>query len=783
MPLRFLAPAFVFALLFTACGPEPPGAPVTVRLVDLFPSATVAGGGEAVPDLPRTEWLFDGGEDESGWQVAAGVDGLTVADGVLSGRASSGFPLVWAESTSEVPDSEVLHAVEVRARVSAGRRLAVTFDGADELDLGPILGNPFPWDLSTPVVAGDEVQLYTLTPTRTVTAADARRVLLRPADVEGAEFAVESLRLVFRKEHLASVPAGVGWHGMEEIYRESVVSRAGETVRFDLELPGQPRLDLGLATIDPWPATFQVTVTRGGASGDEEVALERTVTTSGTWHDASVDLSAFGGEPVGLTLAVSSENPGTVGFWGTPVIHGRGEDPAAAGPRGVIVIVGDTLRKDHLDLYGYGRPTAPVLSGLAKAGAYAEDCVTQATWTKVSVPAIFTSLYPTTHTVHQFTDRLPAAAETMAEVFRGAGWSTLGMSSITFTGRFTNLHQGYEEFHESPSLEKSSNSKTAREYTERLLPWLERHRDVPFFVFFHVADPHSPYYAYEPYDTLWGQPGDSDEYRRQQDEVRKHIDDPLMKRFGMARRSELEKAGLDPEPFVGYEHDAYDGSIRAMDVEVGRILELLRGLGLAEQTLVAFVSDHGTEFLEHDRHFHGHSVYGELNRVPLILEGPGVPAGVRIEPTVQAIDLMPTILELAGLEAPERIQGQSLMPLIRGEAGWRDRPAVTEKLPEPVRSEGEIDLESYAIIAGEWKLIHNRQRPAETPEFELYDHRADPLNLHDVASEHPDVVERLAAQIEGWHQQAVAARLPSDAELAEGMSAEELERLRSLGYL
>ncbi len=402
--MRFRIPTsvFVFALLFTACGPQPPGAPVTVRLVDLFPAATVAGGGEAPADFPRSEWLFDGDEAESAWQVGAGVDGLTVEDGALSGRSTAEFPLLHAERTSEVADSEVLYAVEVRARVSAGRQLAVSFDDADggptaKLELGPILGNPFPWNLSTPLLAGDEVQLYTLKPTKTVTAADARRVLLRPSDVEGAEFAVESLRLVFRKEHLASVPAGVGWHGMEEIHRETIVSRAGETVRFDLDLPAEPRLDLGLATIDPWPATFRVTVTRGGdPTADEEVAFERTVTSSDVWHDTSVDLSAYSGESVGLTLSVASANPSAVGFWGTPVIRGRGKvadrGADASGPRGVIVIVGDTLRKDHLDLYGYERETAPVLSGLAKAGAYAEDCLSQATWTMVSVPAIFTSL-------------------------------------------------------------------------------------------------------------------------------------------------------------------------------------------------------------------------------------------------------------------------------------------------------------------------------------------------------------------------------------------------------
>ena len=135
------------------------------------------------------------------------------------------------------------------------------------------------------------------------------------------------------------------------------------------------------------------------------------------------------------------------------------------------------------------------------------------------MPSILTSLYPTSHTVSDFPDLLPASAETMAEVFRKAGYATLGFSSIPFTGKMTNLHQGYEQFREA-SADFSNvdptvlNDKAARRYVDELLPWVERHRDVPFFAVLHVEDPHNPYVAPQPFASTWADPGDPGRYQQ-----------------------------------------------------------------------------------------------------------------------------------------------------------------------------------------------------------------------------------------------------------------------------
>jgi len=413
-----------------------------------------------------------------------------------------------------------------------------------------------------------------------------------------------------------------------------------------------------------------------------------------------------------------------------------------------------------------------------------------------------TSLYPTSHGVHDFFDRLPAAAVTLAEVYREAGYATLSFSSILFTGKFTNLHQGFEEVHESGSLSNPNSSKTSREYMDRLLAWLELHREIPFFVFLHVADPHDPYRPAPPYDTLFAGADRNEQQERDDKALLKVIADPLLRHMGspMPTREELIEAKVDPEAYVAHDRDWYDGSIRGMDAEIGRLLERLRGLGLSGRTLVVFTSDHGEEFLEHGRTFHGQSVYGEQNNMSLILWRPGaVPAGAVVDRTVETIDVMPTLLEISGLPVPGEVQGESLLPLItqapgagRGDvragapdAGWTDRPAVSEKLVTLVPAGGPPprDTESFALLLDGWKLIHNTKRHGGRPEFELYDHRRDPLDQQDMASTHPEIVLKLTRELEKWHEKVQAARLKADEASSEAMSQEDLDRLRSLGYV
>ena len=782
---------YVALVLLAACSRSPDGPPV-VRLVDVFDSATVDGSSDAAPSKARTEWRFDSGDH--GWTPLTGVTGLDVRDGRLSGRSETELPMLHVERTAGLDDPDTLHAIEVRLRASKGANLSIWVDAAEDLDLevlkeGARRGR---WVLTSPILPSDEAQTYTITTSTSIPSSTIRHVVVRPTDEAGAAFEVESVRLIFRREFLASIPSGVSWQGLSEIYRETLVTRAPETARFDLTLPDEPWLDLALGTIEEAPVRFRVAVARHG--GEEQVVQEREVTNAHAWETAPVDLSAFAGERVTLALSVASEIPGALGFWGAPAVRDRGAVPPHADnidpPQGVVLILCDSLRRDHLDVYGYERPTAPNVKRMAEEGTLFLDDQSQADWTKASIPSNLSSRYQSATGIVDIPDRLPSAAVTIAEVYREAGYATWASAGNGFTGQLSNLHQGVEVLHEPGSVvlpEGLAFSKNAQTYVDRLLPWIELHRDAPFFVFLHFLDPHPPFETYAPFNTEWADPAWKDEHYREMEKVRPLIQAGIRRRLALATAEELAQAGIDADRFVERELDWYDGSIRAMDAELGRVFGKLEELGLTERTVVAFISDHGEEFLDHGMHFNGNNLYGESTNVPLLVWGPGrVPAGKTIGETVQSIDLAPTLIQLSGLEVPETMQGQSLVPLLAAEGsqrpeGWRRRPVISERIRGlPITNN---TSNSTAIVWEGWKLVHNTDRPPGHPEFELFDHASDPWSLVDVADEHPDKVEELAAHLESWRRWVASQRLPTDAELTEAMSGEELERLRSLGYV
>jgi hypothetical protein len=208
----------LFALLLIAgCSPSP--SPSVIRLVDVF-DETMVEGGTAPPRMPvRTEWRFD--ETGSAFTAVEGVEGLSVGEGVLRGRATTDRPVLHVERTTDIDGRDQLHAVEVRIRVSAGANLKAEVSGAEKIDPKRPLQDlpPFDWAMTTPLIAGEEMRTYTLKYPRPMRASQIRRLYLRPTDAAGATFEIESVRIIFRKEHLASIPSGIGFQGMSEIYR------------------------------------------------------------------------------------------------------------------------------------------------------------------------------------------------------------------------------------------------------------------------------------------------------------------------------------------------------------------------------------------------------------------------------------------------------------------------------------------------------------------------------------------------------------------------------------
>lgn len=733
----------------------------------------------------KAEVRFDGsGLPGVAWSALQGVTDLQVEDGRLVGRTTGSTPMILLETPSPLGTGDELWSVEVTLSASTGSRLGVHPLGESGPPLPMIVDRAAEWPLSSPLIAGEDARTYSVVLDRVFTfempmaKTDVARILVRPTDEAGAEIAIESVQLVFRREYLASIPSGPGWHGLGEVFRETLVARAPETLAFEVTLPERPWLDLSVGTIEQPAPVFRVVVAPAGSEAETVAELE--VETADQWLPARVDLGPWAGRTVELRLSAEAESPGTLALWGAPTI--RASLAEGDRPQAVILFLADTLRADHLDAWGYGRETAPTLSRLATEGVRFERTIAQGTWTKVSVSSILTSLYPATTGVADLNDRVAAEETTLAEAFRGAGYATFATSSVPFSGQLTNLHQGVEvlyEFEARGKGEPEYHAKTAKTWVDRFLEWLDLHHDVPVFAFIHAMDPHSPFRPVPPFDTMWTQPGDAERFEEQSAKIEPHIQNPLMRRFMAPTRDELATAGVDEASFVAHEKAWYDGSIRGLDTELDRLVARLGELGLAERSVLAFVSDHGEEFLEHGRHWHGQTVYGEVANVPLMLWGRGVPAGRVVSETVQNIDLMPTLLELAGVPVPERAQGRSLVPLWSGQGDQRPRPAFVEYR---VDGSDEPGLHtSFAMVGDRFKLVWNVDAGDGVPEHELYDHHADPLDLQDVADEHPETVERMRAELERWRTWAESQKLATD-DVSE-MSAEELERLRSLGYL
>lgn len=234
-----------------------------------------------------------------------------------------------------------------------------------------------------------------------------------------------------------------------------------------------------------------------------------------------------------------------------------------------------------------------------------------------------------------------------------------------------------------------------------------------------------------------------------------------------------------------------------MDDEIGRLIESIEQMGLGDDVMFVFISDHGEEFLDHGGHFHL-QIYGENSNVPLVLWAPGrIEAGTVISETLQTIDMMPTMLQISGLSVPEEVQGQSFLSLLeprqlasRGVAyaqeRWQPAPVFTEQLrddngPEP----GPFPRDAYAVVEDGWKLVHNVYIPVgmDYPEYELFDHVNDPLDQVNLADENPEVVERLSRTIDDWLAYALAVQLDPAQASADSLSPEDLRRLCSLGYI
>jgi arylsulfatase A-like enzyme len=439
--------------------------------------------------------------------------------------------------------------------------------------------------------------------------------------------------------------------------------------------------------------------------------------------------------------------------------------PAPRAP-GVLLISIDTLRADHVGSYGYPRATTPVLDALAGEGVRFANAFSQSSWTLPSHMSLLTSRYPHGHGAERENQGLSPGVPTLPQVLSGHGMHTAALVSWFYVSARYGFDRGFDEFVELlPEDEDLGAYRRAEEVVDRAIQWLDGlAADEPFFLFVHLFDPHMDYRPPPPYDTQFegGEGGLADgTYASLQPYIRGLHEQP--QRVPAAHR---ERALA-----------LYDGEIRYVDAQVGRLLDALAAQGLGHRTLVVVTSDHGEEFDDHGS-MEGHqwTLYDEVLHVPLIVRAPGIAGGRVVDDLVETLDIAPTILDLLGMPPAPEFQGRSLAPLLSGESGEAGHLAYAKT--EQFNSKQSVRSSTH-------KLIHTFDTGTNAfgfpvrPGFELYDLRSDPGEQTNVFSEDSDVGDELRRALLRWLATGEALDPSAEVEFTE----EERRRLRSLGYV
>jgi hypothetical protein len=339
------------------------------------------------------------------------------------------------------------------------------------------------------------------------------------------------------------------------------------------------------------------------------------------WRASSPRSSTTGGRVIPCCLAMRKAITALIGLT-VLACRPRPAGPVTEGP--VILISIDTLRADHLPVYGYRSGATPVLDALSRDGVVLEEAYSHCPLTLPAHASLFTGLLPPHHGVRDnlgFT--LNGAQRTLAARFKGAGWRTGGAVSAFVLRASTGIAQGFDFYDDAVEIEGAPDSissmrRDGAAAVEALGRWVDLQPDRRFFAFLHLYEPHAPYAPPERYRLL-GQP--------------------------------------------------YDGAIAYADELLGRFLDRLKRRNLFDGALVAVVSDHGEGLWDHGEAEHGILLYREALHVPFVLRLPhGGGKGRRVGATVALVDVPATLLDLAGLPAGG-MDGSTLRTVLGGEPG------------------------------------------------------------------------------------------------------------------
>jgi arylsulfatase A-like enzyme len=486
-----------------------------------------------------------------------------------------------------------------------------------------------------------------------------------------------------------------------------------------------------------WPSERTLAASSAPASTDDA-----TPSPSPVWARADPTvLPAPADTPVPLVVTTPKSTP-------VPAPSAR---PTIAQPTAVprqpnvLLITIDTLRADRLGAYGFANAHTPNLDRLAAEGVRFSRAICQLPQTNASHAALFTGLYASTSGVRvHMVDKLRPGTQTLASVLAANGYRTAGIFSwVSLDAQFCGLDQGfqsyqgfvtnrngvfanqhleglaaiYRELKEKAPIVKtvdvvigqSDNYEATMDgradvTTASTLAWLDGHDDLdPFFLWVHYYDPHYPYAPPAGYDRLLGLDYDG-------------AIDGSLDTMHQIQAGKLAVDGADRDRLL----ELYQGEIAFADAQIGRFLDILAERGLLDSTVIVVAADHGESFGEGGDWAHGTRLRQSEVHVPLLARYPArIPAGRVVDPAVQLIDVMPTVLDLVGLTTPKPVQGTSLLPLITGQDDGSERYAFVQLWDES----------KVSLVYQDWELIRSKAGG----ELQLYNLREDPTEQNNLA--------------------------------------------------
>jgi arylsulfatase A-like enzyme len=449
----------------------------------------------------------------------------------------------------------------------------------------------------------------------------------------------------------------------------------------------------------------------------------------------------------------------------------------------ILLLTIDTLRADMLGYAGYHKPISPNIDRLAAEGVRFMQAITPGSWTQAAFPGIITSTYACMYggCLGRLSPERPSPVKILGDV---AGYETAAFSTSPLLSRTYGYDRKFQRFNDlnpgeknpwlrgvkggqlmlrQPITHQISNLfgrnwrppklyATAKELNAAAMPWLESVEE-PFMAWMHYMDVHWPYHL-------------EDELTDPQDIAQAWQD------LSHLHEVNWNGAPVSPGQKARYVR-LYEEAIAYTDSQIGVLLDFLDETGLAENTVVILVSDHGEEFMER-RHW-GHvelNLYDEILKVPMIMRIPGVPGNQVIGRQVSGMDIMPTILELAGCPIPKKVLGHSLVPLWSGNA---EAYGVEVAIGERWRDTSHM----IAVRTENYKYIWDDAQPEEPLLFDL---RKDPAEQDNIAAQHPDVVQRLHQHVEAQLER-MRSTAPDEATKEPELDEEIVARLRGLGYV